>query len=149
MTGPVALRPMTDDERVAFRAAFVRAWADDLARLDDLDDAAALATATTRTDADLAAPGARLFTIVAGTRAVGSLWMSIDGNHGFLDEITIDAGARGQGHGRAAIALAEDLARAAGATRMELNVYQHNPRALALYEALGYVTTKRTMRRAL
>jgi len=143
---------MTDDEREAFRAGFIAAWAVDLAAIDDLDDAAALALATTRTDADLATPGHRLFTIVEGATgpAVGSLWLSV-GAHGqaFLEEVTLAPGVRGRGHGRRAMRLAEDLARAAGAQRLDLNVYEHNPRALALYDRLGYQTIKRTMRKLL
>ena len=145
-----ALRPMTEAERAAFRASFIAAWAADLGVLEDLDEPAALALATARTDADLATPGHRLYTIVAGERAVGSLWLSI-GAHGqaFLEEVTVDVAARGCGHGRRAMILAEEVARAAGAQRLDLNVYEHNPRALALYDRLGYTTIKRTMRKLL
>ncbi len=150
----VSLRSMTDAEFVGFRDGFIRAWADDLAQLDELAPAAALAEATVRTDADLpeglATAGHHLCTIVAGERAVGSLWFSLDARgQAFLDEITIAAEERSRGYGRRALALAEDLARRLGATRLELNVYQHNPRALALYQALGYVTTKQTLRKPL
>ncbi len=154
MSDPIALRPMTAGEFVGFRAAFIRAWAADLANVEDLDDAQALDDAGTRTDADLPrgvdTPGHHLFTIMAGDRPVGSLWYARDAGGGaFLDEVHIVASERGQGHGRRAIELAEADARARGATRMTLNVYQHNPRAIALYETLGYLTTKRTMSRAL
>lgn len=150
----VGLRPMTDEEFVRFRASFVQAWAADLAILDDLAPAAALAEAAARTDADLpeglATAGHHLYTILAGERAVGSVWFSLDARgQAFLDEVTIAADERGRGYGRRALVLVEAMARALGANRMELNVYQHNPRALALYQALGYVTTKQTLRKAL
>lgn len=150
----IRLRPMTPAEYVGFRAGFIRAWADDLARVDDLDDAQALAEATRRTDADLAlgvaSPGHHLFTILAGDEAVGSLWFSIDaGGRAFLDEVQVAARERGRGHGRRAIALAEAEARHLGATHIELNVYEHNPRARALYASLGYRATKLTMRKPL
>lgn len=150
----ISLRPMTPTEFVGFRDGFIREWADDLAKVEGLSDEQALADAAARTDADLplgvASPGHHLFTILADGRAVGSLWFSI-GPRGraFLDEVQVVADERGRGHGRQAIALAEAEARRCGATHMELNVYQHNPRAHALYQALGYHTTKLTMRKAL
>jgi GNAT superfamily N-acetyltransferase len=150
----IQLRPMTPDELVTFRAGFIRAWADDLAKVEDLDDARALAEATARTDADLplgvASLGHHLFTILAGAEAVGSLWFSIDARgRAFLDEVQVAPPERGRGYGRRAIELAEAEARRRGATHIELNVYQHNARARALYEALGYRATKLTMRKTL
>ena len=150
----IRLRPMTPTELVAFRAGFIRAWADDLAKVEDLTDEQALAEAAARTDADLplgvASPGHHLFTILADDRAVGSLWFSMHARgRAFLDEVQVMANERGRGHGRQAIELCEAEARRCGATHMELNVYQHNPRALALYQALGYRTTKITMRKSL
>lgn len=150
----VRLRAMTDDELVAYRAAFIRDWAEDLARAEDLPAERALAEATARTDADLprgtATPGHHLFVILADDEPVGSLWFSIDaGGRAFLDDVTIRPTARGHGHGRRALELFEQEARQRGASQVELHVYHHNPRAIALYEALGYRTTGLKMRKRL
>jgi ribosomal protein S18 acetylase RimI-like enzyme len=45
--------------------------------------------------------------------------------------------------------LAEDQARAAGASQIGLNVFGHNTVARHLYEALGYETTAVLMRKDL
>jgi ribosomal protein S18 acetylase RimI-like enzyme len=45
--------------------------------------------------------------------------------------------------------LAEDEARARGATELGLNVFGHNPVAKHLYESMGYETTVTLMRRIL
>lgn len=151
--GEVQLRPMTADEFARFREEFVRAWAEDLAKVEDLDPALALAQAAARTDAELPqgleTPGHRLSTVTADGRAVGSLWLSREGGRAFLEEVTIAEAERGRGLGRRAIALAEEAARAEGATQVVLNVYAHNPRAQELYAALGYREVKTTMRKLL
>lgn len=150
----VTLRPMTEPEFATFRVGFVAAWAADLERIADLAAADALAQADARTTADLplglATTGHHLFTIARGDDAVGSLWLSLPG-HGraFLDELVVHSGERGRGYGRAAMALAEREARDRGASHLELHVYQHNPRALALYTALGYQATGVMMRKRL
>jgi putative acetyltransferase len=45
---------------------------------------------------------------------------------------------RRRGVGRALLAAAEDWARGAGVTKIELHVFPHNGAALALYERSGY-----------
>jgi ribosomal protein S18 acetylase RimI-like enzyme len=154
MTPATALRPMTPNEFVGFRARFIQNWAADLATVETLTLADATSQAIARTDADLprgpATPGHYLFTIVSGARSLGSLWLSLGARgRAFLEEIVIEASERGRGHGRRAIALAEREARARGATHMALNAYKHNPRAIALYESLGYHEIKVTMDKAL
>ena len=61
-------------------------------------------------------------------------WMSI---------VIGEANARGKGIGKIAMTHLENLARAAGATRAELGVFEFNERALALYRKLGYQEFKR------
>lgn len=160
--GRISLRPMSRDEFVVYRNAFLLDWAADLARIDHSSLEAGLEQATRRVDADLtdgpATPGHFLFTIVctedegAPATPVGTLWFSVDGQnaqHVFLDDVTVDEAARGKGYGRRALELFEAKARALGATRVDLHVYRHNPRAIALYEALGFATTGLKMRKHL
>ena len=45
---------------------------------------------------------------------------------------------RGQGVGTALLAAAEEWARGAGVTKLELHVFPHNEPAIALYEKVGY-----------
>ncbi len=148
------LCPMRPDEFPAFRDGFIRDWADDLARIDDLPAAEALRHAAQRTDADLpdgvATPRQHLFTLVAGTEVVGTAWMSTaPTGEAFLEDLTLRPPFRGQGHGRRALELLERHARAQGLRCIDLHVYTHNPRAIALYEKVGYRTTGLKMRKPL
>ncbi len=147
------LRPMTQAEYGPFREAFVRDWAVDLARGEELSLPDATAQATQRTDAELTeGPATKnhfLFLLLEGDQQVGTLWFSVEGDRAFLDDVAIAPAFRGQGHGEAAMALLEQEAKARGCAHVTLNVYRHNPAALALYEKVGYATTKQTMRKKL
>ena len=109
--------------------------------------------ATRRTDASLtsgfATEGHHLFAIMAGAERIGTVWFSVAAGHAFLDDITIDEAVRGQGHGRRALVLLEAEVQALGLDRIDLHVYRDNPRAIALYEQLGYRTTGLKMRKVL
>jgi len=145
---------MAADEFAVFRAVFVHDWAADLAKIDDLTSDEALAQAEARTDADLpfgaATPGHHLFVILANEEPVGSLWFSIDPRgHAFLDDVTIREEHRGKSYGRRALELCELEVRQRGVKRIELHVYRHNPRAIALYESLGYRTTGIKMKKVI
>lgn len=52
--------------------------------------------------------------------------------------VLVAATARRQGVGTALLAAAEEWARAAGISRIELQVFPHNTPAIRLYERLGY-----------
>ena len=52
--------------------------------------------------------------------------------------LMVAAGHRRRGVGRALLAAAEEWARGAGVSKLELHVFPHNEAALALYEACGY-----------
>lgn len=56
----------------------------------------------------------------------------------YLDGIVVDPSLRGQGIGSALMAAFEHLARENGFTSVSLEVIDTNPRALSLYERLGY-----------
>jgi len=56
----------------------------------------------------------------------------------WLEDIFVEEHARGTGMGRALMEAAFDRARERGCRRMELDVNEANPAALALYESLGF-----------
>jgi ribosomal protein S18 acetylase RimI-like enzyme len=56
----------------------------------------------------------------------------------WLEDIFVDASARGSGVGRALVEAAFERARERGCARMELDVNEANPAALSLYESLGF-----------
>lgn len=149
------LRAMTPEEFVPWRALFVRSWGEDLAKADDLPLAEAVAVATQRTDSDLphgpATKNHFLFVLLEVDQPVGTLWFSIDPatKRAFLDDVEIAPALRGKGHGRKALALLEQEASKRGCTHVELNVYRHNAGAIALYEKLGYETSRLAMRKKL
>lgn len=60
----------------------------------------------------------------------------------WLEDLYVSADARGAGLGRVLVHAAADRARARGCARVELDVSEANPAALALYEAAGFATGK-------
>jgi ribosomal protein S18 acetylase RimI-like enzyme len=57
----------------------------------------------------------------------------------YLEELYVVPGKRGQGIGRALMEAAMELARAEGASRMDLGTSEDDTAARALYEKLGFV----------
>jgi ribosomal protein S18 acetylase RimI-like enzyme len=79
--------------------------------------------------------------VVHEGRSVGALWVGPAGSdprRWWVWDVAIDAEHRGRGLGRATMLLAEQLAMAAGATYLGLNVFGHNTVARQLYASLGY-----------
>jgi ribosomal protein S18 acetylase RimI-like enzyme len=68
---------------------------------------------------------------------------------GAINTMAVVPGLRRQGIGRLLFAAAESWAAARGATEIELSVYEFNQGAVRFYEALGYGTVSRRMRRKL
>jgi ribosomal protein S18 acetylase RimI-like enzyme len=58
--------------------------------------------------------------------------------HAHVSILTVGAGAKGQGAGRALLEAAEAWARARDLELITLNVFAGNQRARALYERVGY-----------
>ncbi len=86
--------------------------------------------------------------------AVGLLWIGPTmgeepGAKYWVGKVEIDEPYRGRGLGRIAMLLAEDAARAHGATELGLSVFGHNPVARHLYESMGYITKSVQMRKPL
>jgi GNAT superfamily N-acetyltransferase len=57
-----------------------------------------------------------------------------------VEDVFVDASARGQGIARALLTVATDRALERGCRRMELDVNEANTAALALYESFGFQT---------
>ncbi len=73
---------------------------------------------------------------VAQMRYFPSLWTG--GLEAYLEELYVAPALRGGGIGRALLESAMDTARAAGATRMDLNTGETDTAARALYESTGF-----------
>jgi RimJ/RimL family protein N-acetyltransferase len=87
--------------------------------------------------------GRPCFVALDGERVIGwcdisSLNRPVFAHAGVLGMGVLD-GYRGQGVGRLLITTTLDAAKAAGLTRVELTVFQHNQRAMKLYEKMGFV----------
>ena len=65
-----------------------------------------------------------------------SVWTGVDDC--WLEDLFVAERARRAGHGRALVEAAIDAARSRGCKRIELDVNEHNPEALALYLACGF-----------
>jgi len=66
-----------------------------------------------------------------------------------VDNIVVKESHRRLGIGQVLMEAVHDWARAQGAAEIELNVYEFNRQAIALYEKLGYQTLSRKMRKSL
>jgi ribosomal protein S18 acetylase RimI-like enzyme len=90
--------------------------------------------------------------VLCAGRPVGYLWIGPAGpdpQRWWVWDILIDDDQRGRGYGRQAMLLAEQLARAQGATTIGLNVFAHNVVARNLYSSLGYEENSVQMRKNL
>ncbi|MFF7858237.1 GNAT family N-acetyltransferase [Streptomyces sp. NPDC007904] len=138
-------RPMTEAEFGPWRARGEEAYARDwVAR--GVPEAEARAKAE-RDHAVLLPEGrttdGMLFSVLEheGT-PVGTLWLAVRGEQGYVFDVEADAAHRGRGHGRSLMLLAEAQTLAAGHRVLGLNVFAGNTPAERLYDSLGYVTTQ-------
>jgi GNAT superfamily N-acetyltransferase len=100
------------------------------------------------------APGHLLYRVLDDDGTVaGDLWIGPhrpeDPEAFWVWSVEIKDSHRGKGLGRDAMVLAEQAARAHGATELGLNVFGHNFVARRLYESMGYETTAVHMRKPL
>lgn len=70
-----------------------------------------------------------------------ALWS--DGLDSYLEELYVVPGRRGEGIGRTLMEAALDVAREAGAVRMDLGTAHDDTAARALYESLGFVNREK------
>jgi len=97
----------------------------------------------------LASPGVWLWAVESESRPVGWVMLGRRGEDLWLYDITIDAGERGRGYGRAAMLALEAEARRLGHESLALNVWGGNAVARGLYRSLGYVEESVHMRKRL
>jgi GNAT superfamily N-acetyltransferase len=86
----------------------------------------------------------RLWVVQDQGRVVGYLAVTLGfsleyrGHDAFIDELFITEGARGQGMGREALAIAEEYCREVGVKALHLEVERHRESALRLYRRTGF-----------
>jgi ribosomal protein S18 acetylase RimI-like enzyme len=123
-------------------AALLGAFRDHLG-YDRPDDASLLASVEriiVRDDAEYLLGGDGEPQGVAQVRYRWSVWW--DAEDCWLEDLYVDANARGTGLGRALAQTVIDRAAARGCRRVELDVNSENPAAIALYRSLGFDTGK-------
>jgi ribosomal protein S18 acetylase RimI-like enzyme len=146
---PVTLRPMTPREYGAWLPKSIASYARDIAVARGLEPGAALRQSKQAFD-ELLTAGLNtrrhwLLRIERGGAPVGVVWLaatSAGPDRCWIFDVLVDPAHRSTGIGSAALAAAENLAREAGFNAIELNVFDHNPRARSLYERLGYRVVK-------
>lgn len=94
------------------------------------------------TSGDGLAEGQHVFQVLVEGTEVGVVWIGVrpgdpEGSY-FVYNVEVGPAHRGRGYGRAAMSLAEEWVRAAGGTRIGLNVFGNNAVARSLYLSLGY-----------
>lgn len=147
MTAPLTMRPLRANEYPAWRDLEMTEYARDISENGDTPlDAARRKAETDMAEilpAGLATPKHWMFVLEVDGSPAGRLWLSereIDGRRAmFIFDIHVDEAFRGQGHGRAAMLLAEREAQDRDIHRIELNVFGGNTVARGLYRSLGYV----------
>lgn len=71
-------------------------------------------------------------------RIVGGVMAGYEGHRGWINYLAVDPDHRRAGHGRALMAEAERLLRAAGCPKINLQVRPDNPGVIAFYERIGF-----------
>ncbi|GAA3557012.1 GNAT family N-acetyltransferase [Microlunatus spumicola] len=154
-TGAVSVRPLTEDELGPWREAQVQAYAQDnlLRSGGDLERALARSRAEF---AEVLPDGLRTrdtSIIVLSARdgagreeRVGHLWVAhhVEPGTSFVYDVEVAPEHRGRGFGRAAMVVADRLARAAGDERVALHVFGGNATARRLYLSHGYAVRSTT-----
>jgi GNAT superfamily N-acetyltransferase len=157
MTPTVTLRPMTEQEYDAYRERVIPDYVTDLQRARGMTPEAAheYATGAFAPSLDEAAADDQnwLFRVLTDDGdAAGWFWLGPHPSRAdaaFIYDVIIDEPWQGQGLGRATMLAAEEFARAAGLTRLALNVFGWNHRAERLYRSLGYDVDSTTMSKSL
>lgn len=90
------------------------------------------------------------FSIYEVVEVIGMIWLNKQTNkHGFIYDINILDKYQGKGYGKQAMNEIELFARRMGIKKLELHVFNHNKKAINLYESLGYNPTNIMMSKAL
>jgi ribosomal protein S18 acetylase RimI-like enzyme len=75
---------------------------------------------------------------VDDSRIVGTVMAGYEGHRAWINYLAVAPSARRQGVGRALMAEAERLVRAAGCPKINLQVRPDNPAVIAFYERIGF-----------
>ena len=143
-------KPLPEPEYAAWRDHQIRAYARDKVSSGAWSEQEALTRATTDQDSllpkGLQTHGHMICRIENESSAlIGWFWVGLATENppglAWLYDIEIVPQFRGQGHGRAAMVLAESTARQLGCHRLGLHVFAHNPVARRLYESCGFTVT--------
>jgi len=149
----VALRPLREDEYAAWDEAHRVEYERGLVDFAGLTPEAARAKVEHDVPAvlpdGLATADTWLWAVEDEGRKVGTVFLGLRGGEAWLYDITIDAGERGRGYGRAAMLALEDELRALGHESAVLNVWGGNEVARGLYRSLGYAEQSVHMRKRL
>jgi ribosomal protein S18 acetylase RimI-like enzyme len=127
------------DSVTSLIAAFRDWWDKDRPSYEEIREPVAVLVEDPATDFLLGAPG-------DGEKAAGvcqlryrlSVWTGADDC--WMEDLFVEARARGAGLGRALVEAAVERAVARGCRRMELDVNESNEHAIAFYESLGFTT---------
>jgi ribosomal protein S18 acetylase RimI-like enzyme len=148
------LRPMRSDDYPAFLERSKREYAEEIADNTGISPEQARAKSE-RTYEELlpdglATPDQHLYVIVDGAgERVGELWLGIRDPLGVREAFGYDFWVlpelRDQGIGRRTMQLGVEAARELGATRLALNVFGDNERAMHLYRSFGFRVTNMNM----
>ncbi len=157
MSEAAPVRPMTDQEYEQWRDAELASYAQEMVDSGMLSPEAAQARSAEQhaefLPQEQATPGMHLLRVLDGDRLpVGVLWVGPHprkGGAGFVYDVAIDEGRRGEGHGRGAMLAAENIGRQEGWSEIGLNVFGPNTRARTLYESLGYLVVNTNMAKPL
>lgn len=114
-----------------------------LGRLLPQLSAAAVAPDTDTLRAVVARPGVRLLVAIDGSAVLGTLtlvtYATVTGTRAWIEDVVVDAAARGRGVGVALTRTAVDLARADGAPAVDLTSRPERVAANRLYQREGFV----------
>jgi ribosomal protein S18 acetylase RimI-like enzyme len=151
----VGTRSLTDDEFGPWREAQVQAYAEDNLQRSGGDLERALARSRAEFAESLpdglGTADTSIVVLTADVRAggserVGHLWVAhhVEPATSFVYDVEVAPEHRGRGFGRAAMVVADRLARAAGDERVGLHVFGGNTTARRLYLSYGYVLVSTT-----
>ncbi|GHF39567.1 N-acetyltransferase [Streptomyces mashuensis] len=144
LPGGVTVRELGAAEFPAWEADAKAGYAQDWAE-NGLPEAVARAKAdrdhATALPAGPDTPGTVLRALTSGGQDVGTLWVALKEDAGFVFLVKVGAAHRGRGHGRTLMRLAERECLAAGARTLGLHVFAANTPAVRLYDSLGYWPT--------
>ncbi|HUZ19476.1 MAG TPA: N-acetyltransferase [Acidimicrobiales bacterium] len=151
----VTLRPLEPSEVPAYLAALTPRYVE--ARVESGETRAVAEAVASRQLAELTRagtpiPGHVFAELVVDGEVAGALWLAPRDETGevwWVYDVEVDEHRRGQGLGRAAMLLAEDVVRGRGGRELGLNVFAKNTLARRLYDSLGYAAVSTTMHKRL